>query len=88
MSAHVPLTRLIERTNDEGQRVLSGWLGGEKLIGFRGDLTANGNETWLIFTVEPDERAIEAKRRGYRERKPVDRPDMSGECNGSDGPDA
>lgn len=69
MSAHVPLTRLIERTNDEGQRVLSGWLGKAKVIGHRGKDSADGSATWVLYLTAPDDRANEAKRRAWHKRQ-------------------
>lgn len=62
MSKHVPLMRLVERVNDQGEDVLSGNLGMAEVVGRRGRPTNAGNETWLILLVEPDERAKELRR--------------------------
>lgn len=70
MSKHIRFTRLIERTNDDGELVLSGWFGNAKVIGHRGQPShTDGSATWNIYLAEPDERAIESKRAGQRARR-------------------
>lgn len=69
MSKYVHIARLVERVNDEGENVLSGWFGNAKIVGYRGRPTDAGNETWLLFVTEPDERA-RGSRRGRGEFRP------------------
>jgi hypothetical protein len=53
MSAAPPpkvlLCNLWERTSARGNRYLAGYLGKAKLIGFKGEPTPDGIETWNIF---------------------------------------
>lgn len=61
----VPFTFLVERTNDNGEPVLSGMLGRAEIIGQLAEPTNNGSRRWCLMLVEPDERAL-ARRARYR----------------------
>jgi hypothetical protein len=70
MSAPAPkvlLMTLWERTSARGTRYLSGFLGKAKLIGFKGEPTADGTPTWNLFVQEQEPKA-------EAERKPSPRP--------------
>jgi hypothetical protein len=45
----VLLCTLWERTSARGNRYLSGYLGKAKLVGFKGEPTPDGIETWNVF---------------------------------------
>jgi hypothetical protein len=48
-SDKVLLTTLWQRTSDNGNEYLSGFLGKARIIGFRGQPTADGIPTWDIY---------------------------------------
>lgn len=68
MSKRVGITRLVEKVNDQGETYLHGFLGMALIIGWPGRPTQDGNATWLISVVEPDELTRE-KKRAYRQRR-------------------
>src|SRR5215469_7970167 len=45
----VLIATLWQRTSGKGNEYLSGFLGKARVIGFRGDPTADGTPTWSIF---------------------------------------
>lgn len=69
MSKLVRLTKLVQRVNDEGQTVLSGFIGMAEIIGFQAKPTQNGSDTWIIYLANPDQRAQERRRNAYHDRK-------------------
>lgn len=69
MSKHVRFTRLIERTNDQGETYLSGWFGHAKVIGKRGNPGPEGAPSWVIYLAEPDQRADQSRERARHRRK-------------------
>lgn len=68
MRKAVTIGKLIERTNDSGAVVLSGWLDERKVIATRGRPTNAGHTTWHLVELQPDERANEQRRGGYHRR--------------------
>jgi hypothetical protein len=70
------LTTLWERTSARGTAYLSGFLGRARIIGFRGEPTADGTLTWNVYLQpgrwqeEPRPRAAAATQRQPRKVGP------------------
>jgi hypothetical protein len=65
-SPKILLATLWERTSEKGNRYLSGFLGKARVIGFRGEPTADGTPTWDLY-VQPGKEQEKAE----AERKPA-----------------
>jgi hypothetical protein len=63
----VLVATLWQRTSDRGNEYLSGFLGKARLIGFRGEPTADGTPTWNIY-LQPGKEQEEAA--GARAQQP------------------
>ena len=59
-NTRVLLATIWQRTSDKGNEYVSGFLGKARLIGFRGEPTADGVPTWDIY-VQPGKEHEERK---------------------------
>src|SRR5215472_5698155 len=65
------LATLWQRTSERGNKYLSGFLGKARIIGFKGEPTADGTPTWNLF-LQPgkEQEQAEAERRVAPSRRP------------------
>jgi hypothetical protein len=64
----VLIATLWQRTSGKGNEYLSGYLGKARIIGFRGDPTADGTPTWDLY-VQPGKEQEERGGSGHREAR-------------------
>jgi hypothetical protein len=64
----VLIATLWHRTSGKGNEYLSGYLGKARIIGFRGDPTADGTPTWDLY-VQPGKEQEERGGSGQREAR-------------------
>jgi hypothetical protein len=64
------LCSLWQRTSERGNEYLSGFLGKARVIGFRGEPTADGTPTWEIYLEPGKEQREQEERRAGEQREP------------------
>lgn len=71
MTAHVPLMKLKEYVNDDGETVLTGMFGLSTIVGRKVKDHTDGGGIWFFQLAEPDERARARKR--FKDQRRRDR---------------
>ena len=73
MSSQTPkvlIATLWQRTSERGNEYLSGFLGKARVIGFRGEPTADGIPTWNLYLQPGKEQEERAEARSHQPRQP------------------
>jgi hypothetical protein len=73
MSSQTPkvlIATLWQRTSERGNEYLSGFLGKARIIGFRGEPTADGIPTWNLYLQPGKEQEERAEARSHQPRQP------------------